>query len=38
MFWLIIAIGVAAVTYREVVQMYRERELPWQAPPWRDNE
>lgn len=34
----IILLGIAAVTYKEIVQMYRDQELPWQNPPWRHTE
>jgi|JI10StandDraft_1071094.scaffolds.fasta_scaffold86875_3 hypothetical protein len=31
-------IVLAMIVYREFVQMHREKELPWQHPPWRDQE
>lgn len=35
MIW-IIGIGIMVVAYKEILDMYRDKDLPWQAPPWKD--
>jgi len=32
----IVGLGILVVAYREILDLYRNEDLPWQAPPWKE--